>query len=293
MRYSQLRAFHYVAVHGGFSRAAEALYQTQPALSEQVRRLEQEHDVLLFNRDKKGVSLTEAGESLFVLTKRFFEVEQQVEEFLSESSAAVEGQLRIIADSAHHVTELLGRFRHRYPNVFVSLRTGNTTEILDELRSFDAEIGVVGSMPQGSEFETIDLGWTRIFAFSVKGYLPGMIQSLSLQDLSEEQLVFREHGSKTRQKLEEAASRQKVILKPALEVEGREAMREVVAAGTGIGFVSEAEFGNDTRLVKIPLDNVDLRMSESLVCLSSRRDVRVIRAFMEVAKEYTSNEKSA
>lgn len=286
MRYSQLRAFHYVALHGGFSRAAEALYQTQPALSEQVRRLEQDHDVLLFHRDHKGVRLTDAGQSLFVLTKRFFEVEEQIGDYLSETSAAVDGQLRIIADSAHHVTEQLGLFRKRFPNVFVSVRTGNTTEILEELRNFNAEIGVVGSLPQGAEFETVDLGATEIFAFSVKGYLPKTVTSLSLQELSEEPLVFREVGSKTRQKLEDAATTQKLALRPIMEVEGREAMREVVAAGTGIGFVSEAEFGNDSRLVKIPLRDVHLSMSESLVYLSTRSDVRVIRAFMDVVRKW-------
>ena len=288
MRYSQIKAFHNVALHGGFSRAAEAIFQTQPALSEQVRRLEQDHDILMFHRDKKGVRLTSEGEQLFLLTKRFFEVEQQVEEFLSESSAAIEGQLRIIADSAHHVTDHLSRYRRRYPNVFVSLRTGNTTEILNELRTFNAEIGIVGSIDPGHEFQAIDLGATKITAFSVKGYLPKEIDSLSLKELCNEQLVFREPGSKTRQKLEEEAHRQKITLTPALEVEGREAMREVVAAGTGIGFVSEAEFGNDARLVKIPLRDTTLSMSETMVHMTTRRDVRVIRAFMDMAQAPSS-----
>ncbi len=94
------------------------------------------------------------------------------------------------------------------------------------------------------------------------------------------QLVFREKGSKTRQKFEEEAARQKVDLKPVIEVEGREAMREVVASGNGIGFVSEAEFGNDNRLVKLPIKGTDLRMSETLVFMSARRYVRIIRTFM-------------
>ena len=283
MRYSQIRAFHNVALHGGFSRAADAIMQTQPALSEQVRRLEQDHDVLLFHRDKKGVRLTETGKSLFLLTKQFFEVEQQLEDYLSESSAGVEGQLRIVADSAHHITAILGRFRKKYPNVYISLRTGNTTEILDDLRAYNAEIGVVGSLPTSGEFDVVDLGTTAIYAISKKGYLPKGVSSLSLNELRGEPLVFREIGSKTRQKLTDAAIAKGIELRPALEVEGREAMREVVAAGAGVGFVSDAEFGNDNRLVKIPLKGVSLEMRESIVCMAARRDVRTIRAFMEVA----------
>ena len=154
MRYSQLRAFHSVAHYGGFSRAAEAIFQTQPALSEQVRRLEQEYDVLLFHRERKRIRLTEEGKALFLLTKRFFEVEQQIEEFMTETRSAVDGTLRIIVDSAHHITDTLSRFRFNHPDVFVSLRTGNTDDILNELRAYNAEIGVVGSMDPGSEFDT-------------------------------------------------------------------------------------------------------------------------------------------
>ena len=68
MRYSQLRAFHHVALHGGFSRAARALNISQPSVSDQVRQLEQRHDVLLFTREARQVRMTDAGEALFRLT---------------------------------------------------------------------------------------------------------------------------------------------------------------------------------------------------------------------------------
>lgn len=70
MRYVQLRAFHQVAISGGFSRAAEALFLTQPAISDQVRKLEEEYDVLLFNRNKKQVTLTHSGQKLLEITHR-------------------------------------------------------------------------------------------------------------------------------------------------------------------------------------------------------------------------------
>jgi DNA-binding transcriptional LysR family regulator len=73
MRYVQLRAFHYVAICGGFSRAAEALFLTQPAISDQVRKLEEEYDILLFNRHKKQVTLTAPGERLLEITRRMFD----------------------------------------------------------------------------------------------------------------------------------------------------------------------------------------------------------------------------
>ena len=77
-----------------------------------------------------------------------------------------------------------------------------------------------------------------------------------------------------------------MILSPAIEAEGRETVREVVASGAGVGFVSEAEFGHDERLVKIPLADMDLRMDESIVHLAQRSEVKVIRAFMDFAGNF-------
>ena len=284
MRQSQLKAFHNVALHGGFSRAAEALFLTQPAISEQVRKLEQDHDVLLFQRKRKRVQLTTAGEQLFRYTKQYFEIEQQIEDYMSETGSAIEGELRIIADSAHHVTDILGRFRQHYPDVAISLRAGNTEDILEELRAYNAEIGVVGSLSPGTDMITHNLGTTEISAFVAKGVLPKAKKSLGLIELSEFPLIFREKGSKTRDKLEQEARKIGIKLIPAITAEGREAVREVVASGAGIGFVSQAEFGHDDRLVQIKLKDIDIHMSETMVHLAQRRDVKVIRAFMEFAR---------
>ena len=284
MRHSQLRAFHHVASLGGFSRAANALNLTQPAISEQVRRLEQDHDILLFTRAHKRVTLTPQGEGLYQLTKQYFSSETQISEYLSEARSAVLGTLRIIADSAHHVTGILTRFRARYPDVKVSLRTGNTEEVLAALRSYDAEIAVAGSLSPGRDMDSIALGATEITGFAARGLLPEGTQSMTLKDLTEWPLIFREAGSKTRQQLESEARKQNLTLTPAIEAEGRETVRELVASGAGIGFVSQAEFGHDNRLVQVALSDIDISMSETIACLSQRRDVRVIRAFMDIAR---------
>lgn len=284
MRHSQLRAFHHVAALGGFSRAAEALFLTQPAISEQVRKLEQAHDVLLFHRDRKRVRLTETGEHLFLLTKQMFEVEQRIADYMTETRAAVEGELRIVADSAHHVIDLLGRFRQRYPGVTVTLRSGNTEEILHELRSYNAEIGVIGDAPTGPDMEMLEIDEAPIIAFAARGLLDDPGAGLTLAQAAKYPLILREAGSKTRASIEEEAIRQGVALTPSVVAEGREAVREMVASGAGLGFVSRAEFGHDPRLVQIPLNGAHLTMRETIVHLGQRREVRVIRAFMEFAR---------
>ncbi|MFU0504390.1 LysR substrate-binding domain-containing protein [Pseudaminobacter sp. NGMCC 1.201702] len=288
MRYVQLRAFHHVAVSGGFSRAAEVLFLTQPAISDQVRKLEEEYDVLLFNRNKKQVTLTQSGQKLLEITRRMFDTEQQALELLTESRALRSGTLRIVADAAHHLLHILGIFRQKYPGIRVSVRAGNTETVISSLYSYDADIGVLGEVPTGRDFEMLKLNSTPIVAFVSVDHPLAAAKSLTLDELAGQSLVMRERGSKTRQKLEDLAAMSKIELKPAIEAEGREAVREIVASGAGLGFVSAAEFGQDSRLVSIPIDGPEMLMDEALICLRERSGGKLVRAFLDIAKSMSA-----
>ena len=97
--------------------------------------------------------------------------------------------------------------------------------------------------------------------------------------------MLRERGSNTRAKIEQHANQLGLTLPMAIEAEGREAVREIVAAGGGVGVVSQAEFRADPRLQAIPFRDADLSMEESIVCLSDRAESRQIRNFISLARE--------
>ncbi|MDH5528474.1 MAG: LysR substrate-binding domain-containing protein [Paracoccaceae bacterium] len=289
MRYVQLRAFHYVAICGGFSRAAEHLFLTQPAISDQVRKLEEEYDVLLFNRHKKQVVMTPSGEKLLEITRRLFDNEEQALELLSESRALRSGTLRIVADSAHHLLHILARFRDAYPGVRISVHSGNTDEVINSLYSYEADIGVLGDMPVSRDFESVQLNSTPISAFVASNHPLAQRRSFTFADLAELPLVLRETGSRTRSKLEEAAAAAGYNLQPVIEAEGREAVREIVASGAGVGFVSAAEFGQDARLVRIEIEGAEnMTMDEALICLRDRKGGKLVQAFFDIARGLTA-----
>lgn len=285
MRYVQLRAFHHVAVCGGFSRAAEALFLTQPAISDQVRKLEEEYDVLLFNRHKKQVTLTQQGQRLLEITHRMFDTEQQALDLLSESRALRAGTLRIVADAAHHLVQILGQFRARYPGIQVTVRSGNTESVITSLFAYEADIGVLGEIPQGREFDILKLNSSPIVAFVAHNHPLAEMRKLSLADLAKHPLVMRERGSKTRHKLELLAESKGIELVPTIEAEGREAIREIVASGVGVGFVTKAEFGLDARLKPILIDGPETLMDEALVCLRERSSGKLVKAFWDIARQ--------
>ena len=284
MTYSQLRAFHCVATYGGFSKAAEKTQHSQPVLSGHVKQLEEFYDNLLFKREKKRISLTSAGKELFTLTKQFFEVEEQINSHLSKSSASVSGKIRIVADSAIHIIKILKSFRKNYPDVIIDLTIGNSKEVTTSIRNYDAEIGVIGSPVEGPDLQTLTLETSKIKAIASKKFFNKIPKSLSFQDLEQLPLVFRENGSHTRETLIEEALKQKKQLVPVIEVTGREGLHELVANGLGIGFVSQAEIGQDPRLAHIDIDAGHTEMTETLMYLTARKEVPVIRAFLKAAE---------
>lgn len=293
MRYVQLRAFHNVATSGGFSRAAELLRLTQPAVSDQVRRLEEEYDVLLFNRVRKQITLTPEGEALLQITRRMFDNEREALDLLTERRAFRSGNLRIIADSALHLVGVLTRFRQKYPMVRIHVQTGNSDSVTAALQRYEADIGVVGHVPDSGEFELVPLGRSPIIAFDSVNYPTLRQGSLRLADLPSLPLVLREQGSRTRAKLEQAAAAAGLTLSPVVVAEGREAVREIVAAGAGIGFVSLAEFGEDRRLRRIDLlDAPGMEMDETLVCLPERRDTKLVGAFLAMVRASVPDRKA-
>lgn len=284
MRYVQLRAFHHVALAGSFSKAARALSLTQPAISDQVRWLEEEYDVALFVRKHRHVELTAAGSRLLAATRRLFDAEGEALEVLQEERSLRAGMLRIAADSVDHVLDVLTDFQRRFPGIQIKIVRGNSHSIVEDLLAYDVDLGVLGELLDERPFEVFSLNVSPVVLFVARTHPLAERASLSLEALSAWPLVMREHGSRTRLMVEKLADAQGLTLRYAIEAEGREAIQRIVATGIGVGIVSEAEFDNDPRLVKIALEHQPLTMHEKLICLKDRRNNKAIQAFFATAR---------
>lgn len=279
---AQLKAFHAVAVHGNFTRAAEQLCLSQPAVSDQVRKLEERFGVLLFNRNKRSVQLTELGERLLAITQRLFAAEREAEELLTSSRALQSGSLTLAVDAPMHLLPYIARFCERYPGIRVSLVTGNTDESLRRLFDYQADFAVLGRPVDDDRLIAHVLSSGPLVAFVADAHPWAGRDSIHLADLHQTPLVLREQGSMTRQMLEDEMQRLDLETRTAIEVEGREAVFEMVVAGLGVGIVSAAELGSSRGVHVLPILDFEPRMTETLVCLKEQGARRVIGAFLEV-----------
>lgn len=279
---AQLKAFHAVAVHGNFTRAAEQLCLSQPAVSDQVRKLEERFGVLLFNRNKRSVQLTELGERLLAITQRLFAAEREAEELLTRSRALQSGSLTLAVDAPMHLLPYIARFCERYPGIRVSLVTGNTDESLRRLFDYQADFAVLGRPVDDDRLIAHVLSSGPLVAFVADAHPWAGRDSIHLADLHQTPLVLREQGSMTRQMLEDEMHRLHLETRTAIEVEGREAVFEMVVAGLGVGIVSAAELGSSRGVHVLPILDFEPRMTETLVCLREQGARRVMGAFLEV-----------
>ena len=280
MRYAQLKAFHAVAANGGFSKAAERLALTQPAISDHIRKFEEAYGSELFLRRRAGVELTPFARKLYAVTERMFEAETEALELLARAKGLEEGSLGIGADAAAHVLPLIRRFRERYPRIGLRLVAGNSAQLLGKLDRFEIDFAVIAGAPPQPDYHARLLRDDPISAFTSATHPFAKRSAIAFADFVQQPVVLREEGSVTRTLLLEEAARRGLALGNALEIESREAAREAVASGLGIGIVSTAEVVPDARLHILRFSDWDARMSEWLVCLAARADLHIIRAVL-------------
>lgn len=285
MRHAQLKAFHAVAAHGGFSRAAERLALTQPAISDHVRKLEEAYGVQLFNRAPRGVTLTEMGRKLFAIAERLFEAETQAMELLSRARTLEEGQLTIGADAAAHILPQLARFRLRHPRLSVRLVTGNSTELLRNLHDFDIDVAVTAEHPRDDALLAKRLRSDRLVAVVQRTSKLARMKRIAFADLVKLPLILREEGSATRRLLLDEVRQRRLKLADTIEIEGREAAREAAAQGIGLAIMSEGELVPDGRLAALAIPDWTAEMEEWKVCLKTRAGLHVIHSFFTLDDE--------
>jgi aminoethylphosphonate catabolism LysR family transcriptional regulator len=283
--HTHLRAFHAVAAAGGYSRAARMLNLTQPTLSGQVKALEERYGVRLFQRRGRGVELTDLGRQLLDVTRRLSAAEAEAERLLAGARSLAGGQLRVSADAPSHVVPLLAAFGRRHPGVGLAVSFGNSGEVRASLLARRSEIAVLAELEPDPRIYALPIRRDRLLVFVARGHPWARRRSLRLEEIADETLILREPGSTTRAVLEAALAARGVAPRRTIEIGSREAAREAVAAGLGIGVIFASEVQRDSRLHTLGLRDAKLEAVQYAACLEDRRAVGVVRAFFELVRE--------
>lgn len=282
MRLTQLRSFHAVATEGSFTRAAQALHVSQPTVTTQVRQLEDLYKVELFHRTGRRIRPTEIGERLLQLSRQIFGLELEAVQVLRDAGELRSGHLRVAAVGPSHVTRMLAAFNQRYPDINISVATGNSENVLNRLLDYTADVGVLAQVLKDKRFVSVPYSEHPIVIFCNAEHRFARRRSIRTAELQGEKLILREQGSTTRKAIESALKAAGVQPTVVMEVASREIIREAVVEGLGVAAVSEVEYVPGAGLHAVRISDAQIKTCAHVVCLAERRDMRLIRAFFEI-----------
>jgi len=254
----QLKVFEAVARHLSFSRAAEELHLTQPAVSMQVKQIEEQAGLPLTEMVGKKVYLTAAGEEVARHARRIAQQLREAEESLDAIKGVRGGRLAIgvISTAKYFAPRLLAEFRRRKPGVEIDLRVHNRETIVRQLADNEIDLAIMGQPPQ--EFATVAEAFADhpLVIVAAPDHPLAQRKQIAPALLGEETFLIREPGSGTRAAMERYFADSGIAPHHLMEMVGNETIKQAVMAGLGLAFISahtvslECEVG---RIVKLPV----------------------------------------
>ncbi len=266
----QLAVFSAVVRRRSFTRAAEELHLSQPAVSMQVKQLENQLQIPLLDQAGRKIALTEAGEEVFSYARAILDKLDDLETVLGNLKGLKQGKLRIsvVTTVNYFAPTLLRTFHGRYPGVNVILDVANRQTLLEQLSENEVDMVVMGQPPADMDLESDPFLENPLVIIAPEGHpLTGKL-SIPLKRLEDEVFLIREPGSGTRDAMERFFSSHGIRITTGMEVSGVDALKQSVQAGLGLGLMSrdavqmELSLG---RLVTLDIEGFPIRRHWYLV----------------------------
>lgn len=254
---NHLKVFHSVAKNLSFSRAAEELYTSQSSVSIQIKKLEENLGIKLFEQLGKRVYLTEAGATLYFYSQKAFAIFDEAMQAINEIKGYSKGRLLIGASTTPGVyllPKIIGMFKTIYPGVVPKLQIANSQSIGEMVSKNMLDFGIIGEefiYPQDLCVEP----WIKdeLFLIVPSNHPFAGKATVYLEDLKNLVFVFRESGSSTRSIVENALAKHNFTANVIMELNNTEAVKQAVSAGLGVSMVSRFSVVSNPEIVSIPV----------------------------------------
>lgn len=259
----RLQVFHTVARLLSFTKAAESLHMTQPAVTFQVRQLEEYFNTRLFDRTHNRISLTAAGERVYEYAAQIFDLYAKMDNAVRDMTGEISGVLIIGASTTiaeYMLPALLGDFKKKYPDINVHLKVSNSDGIVSMVENNDIDLGVVEAPVVNKNLVVENCRNDRLVAVVPPAHELAGKKKVNVKELIAHAYIAREEGSGTREVIEEylaTTGMKPADMSIAMELGSPEAIKGAVEAGMGVSIVSEVTIHKELQLgtlVSLELD---------------------------------------
>jgi DNA-binding transcriptional LysR family regulator len=286
----RLEIFAKVAELGSFSRAAEALFLTQPTVSEHVRALEDELGLPLLDRLGRGATPTRAGQLLLDYAKRLLALGREARQAMEHFQGRMLGELVIGGSTIpgeYVLPALVGRFKRKYPDISVCLLIGSSQQVSDWAEEGRVEVGVVGARAAARSLESTSLMSDELVVVVGRDHPWAGRADVSMEELRREPMIVRERGSGSRKAFEDALAKVGLGLdgfRVVGEMGSTQAVKQGVSAGVGVSIISRRAVEDECRvrrLASLYLQGLEVSRNFYLVTHRERSRAPLAQAFLE------------
>ena len=288
----RLQVFHAVAKHLSFTKAAEALFMTQPAVTFQVKQLEEHFNTRLFERGHGRIALTPAGQVALEYAEKILSLSAELDLRLKEMTGQIAGPLLVGASTTiaeFLLPQVLGHFKSKYPRVQPRLIVANSETVENRVAEHTLDIGFIESESHREDLVTDVCCEDELQAVCAPSHPLARLKSAAPKQVLQYPFISRESGSGTREVIDHYLKKAGVApesLNVVMELGSPEALKGLVATGLGFTILSTATIAKETRLgqlVRIPLSPRLIRKL-SVVYPKERFRSRLIDSFVQFAK---------
>ena len=295
----RLQVFHTVARLLSFTKAAETLHMTQPAVTFQVRQLEEYFNTRLFDRTHNRISLTETGARVFEYADKIFVLYAEMENSVREMTGDISGSITIGASTTiaeYMLPALLGDFKVKYPEVNIHLKVSNTDGIVSMVENNTIDLGVVEAPVANKNLVVDACRSDSLVAIVPKNHPEAGKLAFTYAELFKYPFICREEGSGTREVINDYLNAQKPgagALKITMELGSQEAVKGAVEVGMGISVVSRATVQKELQIGSLVAINLDppLERPFSFVHQKQKFRANIIEELLEFAQNYCEEHK--
>ena len=288
MDFDQLETFLEVARHASFSRAAEKRFRTQPAVSAQIRTLEEEVGARLFDRSGGKVSLTAPGKEFQKYVEETLEARKQIVTHLAEMEHVPRGELVLGANEGtclYVLPEVFAEFKKQYGAVAVRIKSDESTKILEAIIDNSVDFGVVSLPVSDNRLTVVPIHRDLLTVIVAPQHPLARMKSVPIAEAARYPLLLPKTGH-TRDALEEIFFDKRLKPTISMELDSSELLKRFAAADVGVGFAARSNVMDDVRaglLAAVPLADLTIKRDLALVFRKDKALSRAALAFIEIA----------
>jgi DNA-binding transcriptional LysR family regulator len=240
LTFRQLRIFEAVARHLSYSRAAEELHLSQPAVSMQVKQLEENAGLPLFEQIGKKIHLTGAGHEIYRYSHNIAKQIKLAEEALEDLKGLRSGRLNIamVSTAKYFTPRLLGEFSRQHPGMDLKLSAGNRETVIADLAEYETDLAIMGRPPEDIDVIAEPFAKHPHVVIAPPDHPLAAKRRIKLARIAEETFIMREPGSGTRHNLERLFAENALNLRAGMEMSSNETIKQAVMARLGVSFLS-------------------------------------------------------